>query len=261
MPPLTSLPYYDNAVSARIAEMAASYDYVYHLMHPFRWNADGPDELYHEALEDQIFEYRLNNLIFHHFGTLQGFSDHILHPDEELIEHFVRGNIALSDTTRWFSIQRHGVSITPQEHPEFYQALHDLALAYFAKAEQQHYYAYGDYRHHHSWSWESIFWKELCQRLSIPYDSDIRFTRIWHWMEVNGRPLNIQLPAEQLDAGVIEEISQAAQSSSMQIAFSTGRDAYETILGSTQPIEHILKEINVEFFAIKPCFMPPGPKT
>ncbi|MBK8966910.1 MAG: hypothetical protein IPM36_09560 [Lewinellaceae bacterium] len=241
-----SIKYYEKSINNRIQETKSEFEFVYQILHPFEINKEGKEGIYNEKLEEQIFEYRLANLILKHFGTLEGFSDEVMVDEDFVVKRIIDNSFKISDTKTWFSIKRDGKRLTKEEHPKFVEELHEIANLHFEKSDNWDYHTDDDVINNKYWTWENLTWKSMCKKYKIPFDSSIRFSRIWNWINENGYPTNIRFPREWLDEETKKQIEEVAKNHSAKINIWGNYDAYVTIVGCSKEIKNELMNLGLE---------------
>ena len=241
-----SINYYENSINNRIEETKSDFEFVYQILHPFEINKEGKEGIYNKKLEDQIFEYRLANVILKHFGTLEGFSDDVTVDEDFVVKGIIDNSFKISDTKTWFAIKKDGKRLNNEEHPKFIEELHKIANFHFEKYDNWEYYTVDDVINNKYWTWEKITWKSLCKKYSIPFDSKIRISRIWKWIDENGHPMNIRFPQEWLDEETRKQIEEIGKNNSAEINIWGNYDAYVTIIGCSEQIKNELVNLGLE---------------
>ena len=242
-----SIIYYENAINNQIKIAKSEFKFVYQILHPFEINTDGKDGIHHEKLEDKVFRYQVSNLILKYFGTLEGFSLKVPIDDYLAIENITDNFYNIPDTISYFSIKRNRKRLNKEDHIDFYKELQKIAYPYFTKRENWDYYTDDDLINVKFWNWEKMTWESLCKKLQIPFDSSIRFSRIWSWINQNGYPTNIRFPKDLLEDEIKSEIEKIADKLSAKIILSTNYEARVTIIGCSADIKEALTDLGVEF--------------
>lgn len=240
-----SIDYYSQYIENQISKLIVRYKFVYHIRHSFQINLQGPDELYNDNLEEEIFEYKLTNLILKYFNTTEGFSDVIIISESKLFDKIIKENFQLKNSKEWYAIKRNDTILDYSSNSQFYTEFHKLAESYYRKEDESDYYNHDCLYNNTNWDWDVISWQDLISKYSMSLNNPIRFSSIQLWMHENGTPRNIKYPREWLSDEVILSIKNYAGYDNIEIV--SNHDAYVTLIGSNIALNEILINCNLEY--------------
>ena len=241
---------YEKSVNSKIDALKNEFEFVYHIMHPFELNLDGLEGIYNSRLEDEIFDYRLKDVILKHFGTLNGITDESTVDFRQFLHGMFDDSLKLKDVERWWQFRQDGKLITKKSHPNFIAELHSLAKKHFKESEEWDYYTDDDYTKHLTWNWRNITWKELCEKYGIQYDTSLRLSRLNTWFYENGTPKNIRYSKELLDHEQFTKVKAAIKKRNIEYKINQNQDMYVTLLGANVKLDAILHNFKFEFLSV-----------